>query len=280
MPLHGTFPRISKPDALNTNKISNTSFKPNMASVGDFASLREDVVTSVLDEEREARAQQKAAEAKAKRQAAAAERKQQQQQVPKQQQQHVPKVREPEGPAPIDPEIERQEREAEQKFKQQLLDKIGKYRQRFPDLEKRNNCSIKSDVEVLQDELHYIEEQLGEPRDVDDNYLGLGLVAAMYGAEYMVDTKGMNPMNLNLTGLGDTTKLNLEKFEPLLEELAIKWNAQMSVSAELRLAMLIGTTRMTVHAANNGMSFPSKIVSSQEYENVQADIDATKYSSL
>lgn len=244
-----------------------------MSNVDDFACLREDVVTPTLEAEREAQRQSKAAEAKAKRAAAAAERKASS---------AASKARpqEPAAPAPIDPEIERQDREYEQQQKQRLLDKIGKYRQRFPDLEKRNNVSIKSDLEVLSDELHFIEEQLGEPRDMEDNMMGLGLVAAMYGAEYMTETRGMNPLNLNLSGLGDTTKLNIEKFEPLLEELAIKWNAQMSVSAEVRLAMLIGTTVMTVHAANNGMSFPSKIISSKEMMQEEAQVDQDKYRGL
>ena len=247
-----------------------------MSNVDDFACLREDVVTPTLDAEREAQRQAKAAEAKAKRAAAAAERKAQQQASSA----GKAKPQEPPAPAPVDPEVERQDREYEQQQKQRILDKIGKYRQRFPDLEKRNNCSIKSDMEVLDDELHYIEEQLGEPRDMEDNMMGLGLVAAMYGAEYMTETRGMNPLNLNLSGLGDTTKLNIEKFEPLLEELAIKWNAQMSVSAEVRLAMLIGTTVMTVHAANNGMSFPSKIVSSHEMMQEEAEVDQDKYKGL
>ena len=123
-----------------------------------------------------------------------------------------------------------------------------------------------------------IEEQLGEPNDMEDNYMGLALVSACYGAEYITDNQ-WNPLNLDLTGLGDTVKLNLTKFEPILEEMAIKYNTQLSVPVEMRLAMLVGTTVMTVHAANKGMSFPSKITPSSEFESRTASVP-DKYKSL
>ena len=117
----------------------------------------------------------------------------------------------------------------------------------------------------MDDELHYIEDQLGEPTDMEENFMGLGLVAACYGAEY-VTAERWNPLQLDLTGLGDTVKLNLEKFEPLLEEMAIKYNTQLSVPVEMRLVMLVGTSVMTVHAANKGMTFPGKIMAASEFE--------------
>ena len=49
-------------------------------------------------------------------------------------------------------------REQEQAQKQSMLDKIGKYKSKFPDLSQRNKVSVKSSIEELQDELHYIEE--------------------------------------------------------------------------------------------------------------------------
>ena len=63
------------------------------------------------------------------------------------------------------------------------------------------------------------------------------------------------------------------------KELAIKYNTQMSVSVEMRLMMLLGTTVMTVHAANKGMNFPSKIMTSLELEQQQAEVP-DKYAQL
>ena len=48
------------------------------------------------------------------------------------------------------------EKEQEQQIKQALLDKILQYRERFKSIKKRNNVSIKSSVEELKDEIHYI----------------------------------------------------------------------------------------------------------------------------
>ena len=236
-------------------------------SVEDFTMLRADVVTAGLEAEREAAREQKLNDAKAKR---ASGRKQQANPLPPP----------PTPQCPLKPSAEEQQasREQEQAQKQRLLDKIGKYKSKFPDLSQRNKVSVKSSIEELQDELHYIEEQLGEPTDMEDNYMGLGLVTAMYGAEYVTENH-FNPLNLDLSGLGDTVKINLDKFEPLLEELAIKYNTQMSVSVEMRLMMLLGTTVMTVHAANKGMNFPSKIMTSLELEQQEAEV-TDKYAQL
>ena len=61
-----------------------------------------------------------------------------------------------------------------------------------------------------------------------------------------------NPLNLRLNGLGECCKGNITQFEPLLDELAIKYGAGLVVSPEIRLAVMIGTTMLTVHAANSG----------------------------
>jgi hypothetical protein len=91
-------------------------------------------------------------------------------------------------------------------------------------------------------------------------------VAGMTGAEWVTSNK-YNPLNLNLTGLGQTTRENISTFEPLLDEIMIKYGQKLVVSVEMRLALLIGTTVMTVHAANSGMSWQSKIaVASQKAE--------------
>ena len=149
------------------------------------------------------------------------------------------------------------EKEKEQQMKQMLLDKILAYRERFKSVKKRNNVSIKSSIEELKDEIHYIQSQLGTP-DREDNPASLALIAAMFGLEQVTE-RHYNPLNLDLSGLGQTTKENIDKFEPLLDELMIKYGKQMSLSVEWRLAILLGTTVLTVHSANNGMQWPGKI---------------------
>ena len=149
------------------------------------------------------------------------------------------------------------EKEQEQQIKQALLDKILQYRERFKSIKKRNNVSIKSSVEELKDEIHYIQSQLGVP-ERDDNPASLALIAAMFGLEQLTE-RHYNPLNLDLGGLGQTTKENIDKFEPLLDELMIKHGKQLALSVEWRLALLLGTTVLTVHSANNGMQWPGKI---------------------
>lgn len=149
------------------------------------------------------------------------------------------------------------EKEVEQQMKQAMLDKILAYRDRFKHVKKRNNVSIKSTIEELKDEIHYIQSQLGTP-DRDDNPASLALIAAMFGLEQVTE-RHYNPLNLNLEGLGQTTKDNIDKFEPLLDELMIKYGRQMTLSVEWRFALLVGTTVLTVHSANNGMQWPGKI---------------------
>ena len=46
--------------------------------------------------------------------------------------------------------------------KSSLLDKIEAYRERFPQLKARNKLTGKSTTEEVQDELHYIEQQVGQ----------------------------------------------------------------------------------------------------------------------
>lgn len=141
--------------------------------------------------------------------------------------------------------------------KQQALDKIGMYRDKFKHVKKRNNVSAKSSLDEVLDEVHYIEMQLGSAEPTLGNPAGLMLVAGMSGLEALTDH--YNPLDLKLTGLGQTTRQNMSKFEPLLDELMIKHGHNMILSVEWRLAMVIGTTVLTVHAANCGIDFPSNI---------------------
>ena len=130
-----------------------------------------------------------------------------------------------------------------------LLDKIAAYRDRFPSLKKRNNVSAKSTYEEIEDELHYIELQLGSQGG------GQSFGATiMYGSMVCLEKfthEYWNPLGLNLTGLGAITQQNMDQFQPIIDELMIKHNAGMYTSPEWRLALAIGATVITVNAANS-----------------------------
>lgn len=129
-----------------------------------------------------------------------------------------------------------------------LLDKITAYRERFPNLKKRNNVTAKSTFEEIEDELHYLELQLGSQpggANLSTTIFYGGMLAIEKSTDYW------NPLGLNLTGLGTVTQQNMADFQPILDELMIKHNAGMYTSPEWRLALAIGATVMTVNAANN-----------------------------
>ena len=132
---------------------------------------------------------------------------------------------------------------------QQLLDKIGSYRERFPELKTRNpKLSAKSSVDEMLDELHFLEMQLGSSKD---NSLGNMLfIGTMIGLETI--TQRYNPLKLNLEGLGGIAKDNIEQFSPLIDELMIKHSANIYVSPEARLVMAVASLVLTVHSANSG----------------------------
>lgn len=187
----------------------------------------------------------------------------------------------PKEPAsmPIPPKSKAQEKkemeEQKEDFKrrQKLLDKIMQYREKFG-VKKRNNVGIKSSMEELLDEVHYIQQQLGEPDEGADNPACMALIATMFGMEYMHEQQGWNPMGLKLRGLGQTTQVNIEHFEPLLEEFMIKHGHSLVMSVEWRLCLMIGTTVMTVHSANNGMEWPGKIIAAQQLAEQQMAANA------
>jgi len=132
--------------------------------------------------------------------------------------------------------------------KTEMLDRIGAYKERFKQLKSRNKVSGKSSYEEVADELHYIEVQLGQG---DTNNAGcLALIGLCYGAEAL--TNEWNPLNLRLQGLGATVKENTDQFESVVDELMIKYGASLYVCPEMRLAMLLSATVLTVHATNSG----------------------------
>lgn len=83
----------------------------------------------------------------------------------------------PSAPLPLEPEVD----------KSMLLDRIGRYRERFPNLKSRNGkLSAKSSVDELEDELHYFEGQLG---GMGGGNAGMTvLIFAMAGLEKVTET--------------------------------------------------------------------------------------------
>ena len=123
-----------------------------------------------------------------------------------------------------------------------LLDKIGRYRERFPELKSRNKVSVRSSLEEIEDEMHYIEGQLG----AGQGNMGVQIfVAACSGLEKY------NPLGLNLDGLGQVARDNSADFAPIIDELLIKYDARLSVGPEVRLCAALGQLVYTVHMTNS-----------------------------
>lgn len=131
--------------------------------------------------------------------------------------------------------------------KTKLLDKLSAYKERFPHLKTRNK-TLKTAEDIL-DELHYVEVQLGSQSHTGSFATTL-LYGAMCGLEY--STGIWNPLNLNLAGLGGVTKQNMADFEPIVDELAIKYGGAAYMPPEYRLMLAVGAMVFTVHTANSG----------------------------
>lgn len=134
--------------------------------------------------------------------------------------------------------------------KSSLIDMIHAYREKFPQLKKRNNVSVKSSEEELEDEIRFIEKQLATSKSAPD-LAGFALVGGMTAIETLT-REVWNPLHLDLTGLGTITKNNLPEFQPILDELTIKYLGNMYLGPEGRLAMAMAAMVMTVHSANAG----------------------------
>ena len=134
----------------------------------------------------------------------------------------------------------------EPKDRSALLDRIVAYRERFPKLKSRNKVSGKSTTEEIEDELHYIEQQLGSR---EGSSIPL-LLIALGGIEQVSHV--YNPLGLKLTGLASVAKDNSEQFEPIMDELMIKYGASVAIGPEFRLVLAIGSLVYTVHSANSG----------------------------
>ena len=145
-------------------------------------------------------------------------------------------------PPPPPPPVSVEEKSA-------LLDKLGAYRERFPHLKKRNNVTVKSSADDIEDELHYCEMQLGSRQD---NNIG-GMI--LHGSMLVIETVHRdvyNPLGLNLNGLAKVTKDNMAEFQPIVDELVIKYSTGLYMGPEMRLVLAMGALVMTVHGANSG----------------------------
>ena len=152
---------------------------------------------------------------------------------------------------PSKAEVIADKEQAEYEERQSLLDRVGKYRERFPKLKKRNGTlTIRSSLVELSDELHYIEQQLGKDEGPNGTLKpgNLCFVACMHGIE--MSTAHWNPLGLKLAGLGQTVQGSIKQFEPLIDEFMIKHSLDIAASVELRIVMMIATTVATVHMAN------------------------------
>ena len=134
--------------------------------------------------------------------------------------------------------------------KSHCLDMIQAYKERFPHLKSRNaKLTARSSEEEIQDELYYIQMQLGS--NGSDGSAGCMILhTAMVGIE--TSTTYFNPLNLQLQGLGEVTRQNMSQFQPIIDELMIKYTTGFSMGPETRLVLHIGALVMTVHAANTG----------------------------
>jgi len=130
-----------------------------------------------------------------------------------------------------------------------LLDKIAAYKERFPHLRSRNKISAKSSIEEIEDELHFLELQLGSSKT--DSMGSMLFVGGMVGLETF--TRDIyNPLNLKLNGLGQVAKDNVDEFKDVIDELMIKYGASFHMAPEYRLVLSVGALVMTVHSANSG----------------------------
>ena len=165
----------------------------------------------------------------------------------------------PPAPDPAPPEVVEIDKSA-------LLDKLGAYKERFPHLKKRNNVSITSAADDILDELHYCEMQLGSKQD--GSFGAMLLHGSMLAVE-TIHRDVWNPLNLNLNGLAKVTKDNMTEFQPIVDELMIKYGAGMYMSPELRLTLALGALVMTVHGANSG---DPRIASALEKMNAEVSV--------
>lgn len=132
-----------------------------------------------------------------------------------------------------------------------LLDKINAYKERFPHLRSRNKISAKSSIEEIEDEMHFLELQLGSSKD--GSVGTMVFVGTMVGVETFT-RDFYNPLNLKLTGLGQVAKDNIGEFQEVIDELMIKYGAGFYMQPEYRLVIAVGALVMTVHSANSGDS--------------------------
>ena len=163
----------------------------------------------------------------------------------------MPPVRPSAPPPPVDKSMSLEE-------KAHLLDLITAYRERFSFLKKRNAVSVKSTDDELRDELAYTETQLGSRKE--SGAAGTVLCTALTSLE-VVTRDHYNPLGLDLSGLGQIARENMDDIQPLFDELMIKYSTGMSMCVEVRLAMSLGVLVYTVHSANSGNAKVAEVLS-------------------
>jgi len=132
--------------------------------------------------------------------------------------------------------------------KSALLDKIQAYRERFPQMKSRNKLTAKSGLDEIKDELHYIEQQLGQK----EGHMGQQVFQLAMTTVEEVTTKYHNPLGLNLVGLSQVQVAKDNKDQFILDKLFIKYATNMYVGPKMRLVMTTATLMYTVHSANSG----------------------------
>ena len=130
-----------------------------------------------------------------------------------------------------------------------LLDQLNAYRERFPKLKKRTNITARSSVEDILDEIHFCEMQLGSS---NTGSVGATIFKGSMVAIEAIHRDVWNPFNLNLNGLSNVAMDNFTEFEPIIDELMIKYGGNLYVPPEVRLILSVGALMVTVHGANSG----------------------------
>lgn len=134
------------------------------------------------------------------------------------------------------------------KEKQVLLDKIFAYKDRFKHLKSRlRKCDSATPIAELEDEVHFIEAQLSAS-GAGGSMTSVAFLGLMAGVEYTATNYFDG--RLNLTGLSQVAKDNMSEFEPMLDELAIKYGLSGHMPVEARLGISLGMLMLTVHQAN------------------------------
>lgn len=130
--------------------------------------------------------------------------------------------------------------------------------------------SARSSVEEIEDELHYITQQLGGSGSTN---AGMSILLFSLAGVEKVTQEFWNPLGLQLHGLAQVTKDNTDQFQDVVDELMIKYGSGMSMGPEMRLAFAVGTLMYTVHSANTGDARMAHVMKAMGAPAPQSDKD-------